>query len=192
MNIFEFCERFHISLAKARKMNKAGVLRLDENTSEAITEIRYSLSRGQPLTAAQLVELVENPSAVLDLGRYASRAQDELDALGDAKAQAAPKLVAAYVTDAAKGDPEAVGVLLDWLKRILPAQPVSHSFIAVRLLLGLAPNIRQFDVPRIPRALLNCRRHDAFAGWWRVKAHKSRNVTIYQRPDKKTLANLDL
>lgn len=192
MNIFEFCERFHISLAKARKMNKAGVLRLDENTSEAITEIRHSLSRGQPLTAAQLVELVENPSAVLDLGRYASRAQDELDALGDARAQAAPKLVAAYVTDAAKGDPEAVGVLLDWLKRILPAQPVSHSFIAVRLLLGLAPNIRQYDVPRIPRALLNCRRHDAFAGWWRVENRKSRNVTIYQRPDKKALANLDL
>lgn len=192
MNIFEFCERFHISLAKARKMNKAGVLRLDENTSEAITEIRHALSRGQPLTAAQLVELVESPSAVLDLGRYAARAQDELDALGDARTQAAPKLVAAYVTDAAKGDPEAVGVLLDWLKRILPAHPVSHSFIAVRLLLGLAPNIRQFDVPRIPRALLNCRRHDAFAGWWRVEAKKSRNVTIYQRPDKKTLANLDL
>lgn len=192
MNIFEFCERFHISLTKARKMNKAGVLRLDENTSEAITEIRHALSRGQPLTAAQLVELVESPSAVLDLGRYAARAQDELDALGDARGQAAPKLVAAYVTDAAKGDPEAVGVLLDWLKRILPTHPVSHSFIAVRLLLGLAPNIRQFDVPRIPRALLNCRRHDAFAGWWRVEAKKSRNVTIYQRPDKKTLANLDL
>jgi len=192
MNIFEFCERFHISLAKARKMNKAGVLRLDENTSEAITEIRHALSRGQPLTAAQLVELVESPSAVLDLGRYADKAQEQLDALGDARAQAAPKLVAAYVTDAAKGDPEAVGVLLDWIKRILPAHPVSHSFIAVRLLLGLAPNIRQFDVPRIPRALLNCRRHDAFAGWWRVENRKSRNVTIYQRPDKKTLANLDL
>lgn len=185
MNIFEFCERFHISLAKARKMNKAGVLRLDENTSEAITEIRHALSRGQPLTAAQLVELVESPSAVLDLGRYASRAQDELDALGDAKAQAAPKLVAAYVTDAAKGDPEAVGVLLDWLKRILPAQPVSHSFIAVRLLLGLAPNIRQFDVPRIPRALLNCRRHDAFAGWFEVSYSGTRAKTFYRRPAKK-------
>jgi hypothetical protein len=34
MNIFEFCERFHISHAKAKKMNKAGVLRLDDNTRE--------------------------------------------------------------------------------------------------------------------------------------------------------------
>lgn len=192
MNIFEFCEHFHISLAKARKMNKAGILRLDENTSEAITEIRYALSRGQPLTAAQLVELVENPEGLVDLGRYASRAQDQLALLGDARGQAAPKLVAAYITDAAKGDPEAVGVLLNWLKSILPTQPVSHSFIAVRLLLGLAPNIRKYDVPRIPRALLNCRRHDAFAGWWHVENRKNRNVTIYHRPDKKTLANLDL
>lgn len=192
MNLFEFTEKFKISLRKARAMEKAGVLRLDENINERATEIRALLIKGQPLTAALLCWLVENPAQVWELGRYASRAQDELDALGDARGQAAPKLVAAYVTDAAKGDPEAVGVLLDWLKRILPAQPVAHSFIAVRLLLGLAPSVRKFDVPRIPRALLNCRRHDAFAGWWRVEAHKSRNVTIYQRPDKKALANLDL
>lgn len=192
MNIFEFCERYHISFKKARRMERDGALALDGSMPENLEIMCRTLKNGDDLTAAQLVELVESPSAVLDLGRYAARAQDELDALGDARGQAAPKLVAAYVTDAAKGDPEAVGVLLDWLKRILPAHPVSHSFIAVRLLLGLAPNIRQFDVPRIPRALLNCRRHDAFAGWWRVETKKSRNVTIYQRPDKKTLANLDL
>lgn len=192
MNIFEFCERFHISLTKARKMNTAGVLRLDENTSEAITEIRHALSRGQPLTAAQLVELAENPSSLLDLGKYASRAQDHLLAIGDAKAQAAPRSVAIQITDAAKGDPEAVGVLVDWLKRILPDKPVTHSFVAARLLLGLAPNVRQYDIPRIPRALLNCRRHDAFAGWWRVEARGSRNVTIYCKPDEKTLASFDL
>lgn len=185
MNLFDFCERFHISMAKARKMEKAGVLRLDENTSESLTAIRHALTKGQPLTAAQLVELVESPSAVIDLGRYASRAQDELDALGDAKGETAPKHVVAYVTDAAKGEPEAVGVLLDWLKAILPAKPVSHSYIAVRLLLGLAPSIRKFDVPRIPRALLNCRRHDAFAGWWRIEKRAGRNATIYQRPAKK-------
>lgn len=192
MNLFEFCERYHISFKKARRMERDGALNLDGSMPENIEIICRTLKNGDELTAAQLVDLVENPSAVLDLGRYASRAQDELDALGDAGGQAAPKLVAAYVTDAAKGDPEAVSVLLDWLKSVLPPQPVSHSFIAVRLLLGLAPNIRQYDVPRIPRALLNCRRHDAFAGWWRVENRKSRNVTIYQRPDKKALANLDL
>ena len=58
MNLFEFTEKFKISLRKARAMEKAGVLRLDENTNERATEIRLLLSKGQPLTAAQLCELV--------------------------------------------------------------------------------------------------------------------------------------
>lgn len=184
MNIFEFCERFHISHAKAKKMNKAGALRLDENTREETAEIRHILSRGQPLTAAHLVELVDNPGSLLDLGRYAPAAQREIDALGNVRAEIAPKLVAAYITDAAKNEPEAVDALLGWLRGVIPAKPVGHSFLAVRLLLGLAPNIRQYDVPRIPRALLNCRLREEFAGWWRVEKQKSRNVTVYQRPAK--------
>lgn len=184
MNLFEFCERFHISHAKARKMDKAGVLRLDENAREETAEIRHVLSRGQPLTAAHLVDLVDNPGSLLDLGRYASRAQTEIDALGNVRGEIAPKLVAAYVTDAAKNEPEAVDALLAWLRDVIPAKPVGHSYLAVRLLLGLAPNIRQYDVPRLPRALLNCRLRDEFVGWWRVEKRGSRNVTIYQRPEK--------
>lgn len=189
MNIFEFCERFHISHAKAKKMNKAGVLRLDENTREETAEIRHILSRGQPLTAAHLCELVDNPGSLLDLGRYASRADEQLRELRDVrgKIEPAPKLVAAYVTDAAKNEPEAVEALLGWLREIIPARDVGHRFLAVRLLLGLAPNIREYDVPRIPRALLNCRLHPDFAGWFRVEQRKSRNVTVYKRPAKLAL-----
>lgn len=187
MNIFEYCERYHISLVKARRQLKDGVLRLDETTSEAITEIRHVLSRGQPLTAAHLVELLDNPGSMLDLGRYASRAQAEINALGNVRAEIAPKLVAAYITDAAKNEPEAVEALLAWLRGVVPIKPIGHAYLAVRLLLGLAPNIRQYDVPRIPRALLNCRLHEGFAGWWRVEQVKSRNVTIYQRPAKLAL-----
>lgn len=185
MNIFEFCEEFHISQAKARKMDKRGVLRLDESTRKETAEIRHILSRGQALTAAHLVELVDNPSTLLDLGRYATRAQEELNALGNVRGEIAPKPVAACVTDAAKNDPESVDMLIGWLRDTLPAVPVNHSYIAVRLLLGLAPNIRQYDVPRIPRALLNCRLREEFAGWFRIEKRGSRNVTIYQRPGKK-------
>lgn len=187
MNIYEFCEEFKISLGKARKMNKRGVLRLDGGDSEAAGEMRHYLGRGQALPAAHLVALLEDPALLLDLGRYADRAEQQIAELGaKVKDDAAPREIVAYVTDAAKGDPEAVGVLLDWLKTILPARPVPHSFIAVRLLLGLAPSIRQYDVPRIPRALLNCRRHDAFAGWWKIETRAGRNITIYSQPTKKS------
>lgn len=192
MNIFEYADKYEISLKKARRQLKDGVLRLDESIDPQTVEIRDWLSRGQNLTAAQLCTLIENPGVLLDLGRYMDKAQDQLDALGDAKGEVAPKMVAAYVTDAARGDEEAVNVLVGWAKQILPNKPVPHSYIAVRLLLGLAPNVRHFDIPRVPRALLNCRKREDFAPWWRVEKRKSRSVTLYQQPDKKTLANFDL
>ena len=185
MNIFEYCEKYHISLAKARKQMRDGVLRIDETTSEAITEIRHCLSRGQTLTAAQLVELIENPGSTLDLWRYAGRADEQLSALGDARNEIAPKHIAACVTFAAKGEAESIDALLSWLQQIIPARPVGHSYIAVRLLLGIPASLRQFDIPRIPRALHECRRREEFAEWWRKETPKGRSVTIYQRPAKK-------
>lgn len=183
MNIYEFCEEFRISLHKARKMHKRGVLRIDGNDSALAGEMRHYLGRGQALPAAHLVALVEEPGLLLDLGRYAEKAEQQLSELGArVKDEAAPREIVAYVTDAAKGDAEAIEILLDWLCDIIPSKPVPHAYIAVRLLLGLAPNMREYDVPRIPRALLNCRRHERFSGWWKTISTKSRNVTLYQRP----------
>lgn len=191
MNLFEFCETFKVSLAKARKMDKAGVLRLDHNTSEAAQAIRHWLSNGQPLTAAMLCELIEQPGILLDLGKYADKARLELAALGDARKEAAPKLVAAHIADAARGDRDAVLVLVDWIKGILPARPVGHSWIAARLLMGLPANVRKFDIPRVPRALLQCRKRPEFAGYWAIEARGAKTFTHYAKP-KKGLAKFDL
>lgn len=183
MNLFEFCDRYHISPAKARRMYKEGAIVLDEDLPAEIpmdVAMHAALARGRLLTAAQLCDLIEQPSLLAGLGTYRARAQAQLAALLDPKA--APREIAAYVTDAAKNDPEAVNRLLAWICATLPAQPVEHAFIAVRLLLGLAPNIRHFDVPRVPRALLNCRKRPEFAGWWRVEKRGAHNATIYQRP----------
>ena len=185
MNLFEFAEKFKISLRKARAMQKADLLRLDETTSEEAAEIRTLLIKGQPLTAALLCWLVDNPAQVWELGRYAGKAQEQLETLGNVKAQAAPKEIAEYISEAARGDSDAVALLVSWLKEIIPARDVPHSFIAVRLLLGLAPSVRKFDVPRIPRALLQCRRCEDFAGWWTVHTHGTRSQTFYKRPAKK-------
>lgn len=194
-NIYEFCEEFHISLSKARRMNKRGWLRVDDNENKMTAEMRHYLGRGQALSAAQLVALVDSPGLLLDLGKYAEKAEAQILALGaNVKNEAAPRNVVAYIEGAAKNDPDAVDVLLEWLMEILPAnKPVPHSYIAVRLLLGLPPQLRGYDVPRIPRALLNCRKREEFAAWWRVEKTPSRNVTIYQCPGgKKSVAKFDL
>ena len=119
--------------------------------------------------------------------RYEGRADEQLSALGDARNEIAPKNIAACVTFAAKGEAESIDTLLSWLQQIIPAWPVGHSYIAVRLLLGIPANLRQFDIPRIPRALHECRRREEFAGWWRTERPKDRNVTIYQRPHRLVL-----
>lgn len=184
MNLREFCEEYRISISKARKMDKEGVLRLDSGESEHGAEIRQHLSKGQPLTVAQLLEMIENPSILRDLGRYREKAESQLEALGDVRAEAAPGEVAAYITDAARRNEEAIGVLVEWLKSTIPFEPVTHHWIATRLLMGVPANIRKNDMPHILRALLNCRNSPDLKGWWRVETRRSRSVTCYQRPGK--------
>ena len=85
--IYDFCEAFHISIGKARKMEKGGWLRL-AGSNDTTDPMRASLANGDRLTALQLVELIEQPAGLLELGKYAGRAEREIAALGNP--QAAP------------------------------------------------------------------------------------------------------
>ena len=183
MNIYEFCETFSISMKKARRMEKEGVLRLDERENPSIAEIRRQLSKGQPLTVAQFTALADDPSILKDLGRYEREAKKQLLALGPAKECAAPLEIAAMISEASRGHDEALAVIIAWLKEIIPSYPVVHQWIGTRLLIALPTNIRKFDAPRVPQALAHCRKHPDFAGWWRVETVRNRPVSIYQRPE---------
>lgn len=181
MNVFEFHERYKISLTKARLIAKENPHWFD-GTSTATDAARATIAKGNAPTAMQLVELIENPASLLELGKYVDTAEREIAKLGNPLGQVAPKEVVANIMEAAKGEPEAVEILVNWLKSITGDSPVGHAFIAVRLLLGTPASIRKSEGPRIPRALLNARNHPDFAGWWHTKPDgKNRNVTIYQK-----------
>ena len=182
MNIYEFCERFRISLRKAHTMVEAGVLRLDAGESEHGAIIRRHLGKGQPLTVPQFLAMIDDPSIFVELGRYREKAERKLADLGDVRNEAAPKEVAAYISEAAKGDEEAVDILVGWIQQRLPAHAVTHHWIAVRSLLGVPANIRKFDVPRINDALSWCRKSKDFKGWWRIEKSGSKSFSLYQRP----------
>lgn len=195
MNLLEFCAEFAISLPKARKMLKKNVLRLDENMSDEAISIVAKLRNGDNLSALQLCALIESPSLVIDLGRYAGKAQEQLDAIGNAKAEAAPKQVAAYISEAAKGDkaePETFSILIPWLQSVIPSVPVPHTFVGTRLLLGIAPSVRKFDAFKLSRALLECRKREEFADWWHVSRDGTKSHTLYHKPAKKPVVNFDL
>ena len=180
MNVFEFHERYKIAPTKARWIAKENPQWFD-GTSNATDLAREAMAKGNPLSVAQLVQLIDEPRLLLELGKYADKAESQVEALGKPENQVAPKPVSAAVFEAARNDPEQVEIIVDWLKHVIPARPVGHAYLATRLLLGIPASIRKYEAPRIPRALLNCRNHPELAGWWHVETRKSRRETVYQK-----------
>lgn len=180
MNIFEISDKAGISVKKLRALDKLGVLRHDASTT-ALDEMRATLKTGNRLNVAQLVHLIENPAGLLELGKYAPKASAQLDELGNATKQAAPREIAAQILEAFEKEPGAVAAVVDWCKSIIPAHDVGHAYIGARLLLGVPEASRKFEAPRLQRVMMNCRDHPAFAGWWRKERSVSRNRTIYRK-----------
>ena len=182
MNIHEFSERYKISLAKSRRILKENPHWFDGSASTQGIEIRSWLANGQPLTSMQLCTLIENPGFILELGKHAHKAEEALARLGNVKAEIARLDVAACITDAASKDPESLAIIINWLKTIIPSEPVGHAYLATRLLLGLPENVRQFDAPRLQRVFLNCRLHPSFENWFFIKKNFSKSITFYKKP----------
>lgn len=184
MNIYETAAQFKVSVAKIRKMDKAGIMRLD-NAHPLTDSMRFYLGKGQPLTVAQLVALVEDPTLIEQLGDKAGVALAQVAALGNPNP--APAETVAEIDQASRGDMEATGRIIPYLITcILEAeskgQPViNHHYIAVRLVLGSPASLRDYNAARIARALLNCRTHPGFAGWWRVVPKGAKSVSEYGR-----------
>lgn len=180
MNIFEISERHKISVKKLRAMDKDNLLRHDASTT-TLDEMRATLKTGNRLNVGQLVHLIEAPAGLLELGKYAGKAQSQLAELDNPTGQVAPREVAAQILDAFEKQPAAIAALVEWLKSVIPAHPVGHAYIATRLLLGVPENMRKHDTARLQRAMMNCRDHPAFSGWWRTEKSVSRNRTVYQK-----------
>lgn len=179
--LHEFCERWNISLRKARLMDKEGDLRLS-GSEKPIDAIRLALkTSSRRLNVAQLVYLIENPDEALELGPYGRLAEAAIEALDKPKGQVAPPDVTAQILDAYNGEPAAVEIIAKWLASIIPGKPVNHAYLAVRLMLGVPEGTRKYDFPRVQRVFKYARAHPAMAGLWKTVRQASQNVTYYQK-----------
>lgn len=181
-SIFRLCNEFNISLTKARQMDKDGLLNLDQS-EEPEQEIFYWLSHGSHLTVRHMVMLIEKPSLLHELGSQERKARDQLEEVGSAKEESAPPHVVACIAERTL-IPEAVALLVDWIRSVLPAHPVSHYWIATRLVFGLPKEIREDRSAYVRFALKQCRNHPDMAGWSRPENRYSRVATLYQRPER--------
>lgn len=185
MNIHDVATKSGVSVRALRKLEKLKLIRFDPDADEhpRAAEMRFLLMRNQQLSAALLVELIENPPAFYDLRKYEQRARDQVAALGDVAATVAPIEVLAAIGDAAGADASAAQTLADWLMEILPGDPVSHYWVAVRLLLPLDPIQRDAIGKQISLALMHMRKLESFAHYWRsVPGTAGRTVINYFRP----------
>lgn len=183
----DIAKKTGVGLWTLRKLHKAGFLKADDDDA-ATEKIRLTLARGNPLSVAQLVELIEDPSIEGDLGRYADRARAQVAALGNVKADAAPLNVCAYIDEASNGNVAAISVIAAWVRQVVPpAGAVNHGWIASRLVWN-SPS-RDEDLARVSLALIAARKE--LDGWFYVDSNGSRSKTFYARP-KKGVAKFDL
>lgn len=180
MNIHELSSRTNISLSNLRKLERLGVLTVDAEP-ELAPALRFHLGRHAQLSVAQILDILAAPDVLEDLGRYAIPVRAQIAALGNVKA--APREVTAAIFDAGKGDPEACEIIGTWLRDVLPADPVSYYWIAVRLLYGLPETLKSQYTKRLNIALANVRKLDSFAGWYHMEsAGAVRNTVRYHKP----------
>ena len=178
MDIHQVAERFRVSVRKLRAMEKLGILKL-EPENPYLSKVRYYVGKSQPIPVLPLLYLVENPDAILELGKSVYEAQSQVDALELEDNSAAPAAISMTVDLAATRDnPAAVEGLCDWLQAVIPSRPVPYHFLAVRLLLGAKPAARAFIAGRIHKALLNVRALERFAGWSYVDTIRGRKATL--------------
>lgn len=184
MNIHDVATKSGVSIRALRKLEKLKIIAFDPDPDAdehpRAAEMRFLLMRNQQLSAALLVELLESPTAFFDLRKYEPRARAQIAALGDVQGSVAPIGVLAAISDAAGADASAAQTLADWLTEILPSEPVSHYWVAVRLLLPLAPIQREAVGKRISLALMHMRKLESFAGNWEsVPGAAGRTVINY-------------
>lgn len=178
--IHEMSREVGISLKKLRKMERKGWLNV--SADDPVTDsILYAFRTGNRLTVSQAIALIEAPGLIDTLGSKADKARQQLAELGNV--QPAPAIVAAELVGAAAGDASSIRAVMEWCKEAIPPQgEVTHHYLAVRLLMAVPANLRQFEEKRLPRVMLQIRRQEEFAGWWRIAPKGSRGITLYSRP----------
>ncbi len=126
--------------------------------------------------------MLKEPSLRRHLRKYDDLVYQQLYALGNVQAGAAPIEVYAHIHEAAAGDPKSVEILMGWLKNVLPTTRVRSQWIAVRLLFDQWPDVRSADFYRVNLALKNVRARPEFDGWWDFEPIGSQWPAVYWRP----------
>jgi len=176
MDIYQIGRRTRISLKSLRKLEALNVLKLDE-AEGPLSELLFHMRGNQTFSLPMLLQMIADPDLIEDISyanqTYGRRARDQIAALGDLSQGLPGKPVTAAIDGTAKGDPIAAQMIADWLRDVLPAEPVKYPWIAVRLMLPLNDFLREKAMPIVPLALMHMRKLEAFRPYWESIENKS-------------------
>lgn len=182
MNIYELSKKSRVPLKSLRKLDELRALKIDAE-NDKMSKLVFHMAKNQRYTLPMLLWFLDDPGLLEDIGiesrRYQQRATVQLGELGDIAATSAPKHVTAEIREAGKGDDDAALVIANWLRLILPVEPVGHQWVAARLLAPLDEFLREQSAPMISLALLNVRRLPEFAGFWESEKIAKKNQIRY-------------
>jgi hypothetical protein len=177
----EISRKTGVGLSTLRKLHKAGYLKAEKESEAALALVSF-LARGNPLSVGQLAALLRDPTLSYDLGRYAEASRLQVAALGAVEATAAGREITAHLFDAADKQPAAVAVVADWMRNAIPAHPVKHAWLALRLVWNLPESLQAGGLERVSLAMLNARHSGRLAGYWEIRNEAGRPQTFYQKP----------
>jgi hypothetical protein len=186
IDIYEMHLKSGVSIRHLKKLQRLGFLRAIDPENPEIAKMLCTLKKGNPLGALQLTVLAESPSLIWELGRYASKARAQVEALGDVKADTPSPMIAMTLIEAAKREPDLVEVqrLERWMKKVIPVEgEVPHQFLAARALFGMSDSSKPFYAGMAAKAFANVRRRPSFEGWFTIRsASHDRRKTFYHQP----------
>lgn len=194
--IYEISTQLDISLRTLRKLDKAGYLKATKSADPITDSARNNLKKGNRLTALQQLHLLRNPEARESLTQWEFEVDEQLDRLGQALSEAIPWEISSLIELAARREPGAVAKVSQAIYGLIQVSDAfdngaqkDHAFIAVRLLADVPEHSLVSLSKKAQACLWQCRRSPILSDCWKLN---DQGKTVYFRPKKKALANLDL
>lgn len=194
-DIYKISEITGLSIRTLNRLDKYGFLRVTKSADPIADAIRVNLKKGNRLTALQQFHLLKNPKSRETLEQWDFEISAALDALGDALSDGAPWSVSSSIELAARKDKVAIDKIAQWLAGLIQTDTGfddgakrDHAYLAVRLLANVPEHHLEALAGKLTACMWQCRNHETMRQFWEViDGH-----TLYFRPGKKSLANLDL
>lgn len=190
MDIHECNERYGITLKKLRRMERDGILKIEQQkTPNWWRQVLIDIRKGK-MSARSIVLAFRYPEKLEKLSSFTRAERRIIDSSFDTSEVMKQSVKAPYLGGLVFGAAEDNDILLKHfittLKNLIPDRDVRYAYVAVRLLLTCDTDRQIQDMSeKITRALSNAKDSSLMNGWWHLEPGPyGTKYTVYHTPRK--------